>query len=63
MGMFSFWHWLVVVLVFVLPTVLFSKIVVKAGFPVRWALLGLIPVVNVVALWMFAFGQWPKRPA
>lgn len=31
----------------------------KAGFSAWWALLGLVPVVNVVMLWVFAFAEWP----
>lgn len=36
------------------------KIVEKAGYPGPLALLVLVPVVNVVALWLFAFGRWPR---
>ena len=56
----SVWHWLVLMLFLVLPAWLFSRIVVKAGFPAWYAVLGLVPVVNVIALWLFAYARWPN---
>ncbi|KPF69042.1 hypothetical protein IP84_07655 [beta proteobacterium AAP99] len=56
-------HPLVIVLgllVFALPAVLFSRIVRRAGYSPWWALLGLVPVIGVVALWVFAFLDWPQ---
>ena len=35
------------------------RIVQRAGFSPWWALLVLVPVVNLIALWQFAFGRWP----
>lgn len=61
MGTFSIWHWLIVltyIVVFVLPC---WKIVSKAGFSGAWALLALVPVVNVIMLWVFAFASWPNN--
>jgi hypothetical protein len=31
----------------------------RAGFSPWWSLLALVPGVNVIALWLFAFGRWP----
>jgi hypothetical protein len=31
----------------------------RAGFSPWLSLLALVPVVNVIALWLFAFGRWP----
>ena len=45
----------------VLPAALFWRILGKAGFPQWWAVAGLIPVLNVIALWLFAYTDWPKR--
>jgi hypothetical protein len=39
--------------------VAFAAILRKAGYPGWWALAGLVPVVNVVLLFVFAFAQWP----
>ena len=37
----------------------FWKILSKAGYPGVLSLLWLVPVFNVVALWIFAFVDWP----
>lgn len=63
MRLFGFWHgWGIVLfaLVFVIPC---WRIVRKAGFEGAWALLAFIPVVNIVALWIFAFMRWPNERA
>ncbi|MDC8756436.1 hypothetical protein [Janthinobacterium fluminis] len=62
MGSFSIWHWFIFMLTLAVPALLFSRIATKAGYPGWWALLGLVPVVNVVALWVFAYSDWPKQP-
>lgn len=31
----------------------------KAGFSGAWSLLLIVPMVNLVALWIFAFISWP----
>lgn len=35
------------------------RIVQRAGFSGWWALITFVPVVNLLALWYFAFVQWP----
>lgn len=37
-----------------------AKILDKAGFDKRWVLCLLIPVVNIIMIWVFAFSHWPK---
>ena len=49
----------------ILATVLFvlwmyARILAKAGFNGWWALVGLVPVVNFVAVWVFAYSEWPR---
>ena len=39
---------------------LLSKILVKAGFDPLWAFVMLVPVVNVIMVWVFAFADWPN---
>ena len=39
---------------------LLGRISSKAGFSKWWALLALVPVINVIFLWVFAFIQWPS---
>lgn len=35
------------------------RIVQNAGFDGWWVLVLLIPVVNIVMIWVFAFSRWP----
>ncbi len=37
-----------------------SKILAKAGIDKIWTLTLLIPVVNIVMVWVFAFIDWPN---
>ncbi|SDS62980.1 DUF805 domain-containing protein [Pseudomonas oryzae] len=62
MGMYGYGEWhglgmLVVAIVFIVPL---WKILTKAGFNGAWSLLMFIPLVNIIALWVFAFSEWPK---
>jgi len=36
-----------------------AVIVGKAGYSKAWVILAFIPVVNLIALWVFAFSKWP----
>lgn len=37
-----------------------SKILEKAGFDKRWVFCLLIPLVNIIMIWVFAFSNWPN---
>ena len=50
---------LIFALIVVLP---FWQIFAKAGFSSWWSLLMLVPGVNVVALYVLAFADWPPQP-
>ena len=50
------------VLFLVLPLWFFSRGIAKAGFSPWWALLGVVPLVNLVMLWVFAYAKWPALP-
>jgi hypothetical protein len=39
------------------------RIVSRAGFHGAWSLLILIPVINIVAIYVFAFIPWPSAAA
>ena len=47
---------LVVLFILLFPIV---KILRKAGYSGWWVLLWFVPVGNLVALWIFAFADWP----
>ena len=63
MGSFSIWHWLIVLVVLlilvVLPLWWGAKVLRKAGHHRAWTLLQLVPLVNIVAIFVFAFTDWP----
>jgi uncharacterized membrane protein YhaH (DUF805 family) len=40
---------------------LFARIARKAGFSGWWSLVMLVPLVNVVMIWVFAFVKWPAE--
>src|SRR5262249_22571439 len=65
MGGLSLWHGLILLImlsVFAIPLLMIIK---KAGYSRWFALLAFIPLVSLVALWVFAFSDWPalKRKA
>ena len=49
---------LVVVVIFVIPV---AQIIHKAGYSRLWLLIWLVPIVNIVMLWVFAFSRWPNQ--
>lgn len=48
--------YLVVIVLFIVGWV---KILSKAGYSGWWVLLGLVPLVNIIAFFVFAFADWP----
>jgi spore maturation protein SpmA len=36
------------------------RIIEKAGLDGRWVLVLLLPVVNIIMIWVFAFSRWPN---
>ncbi len=58
MGSMSYWHLvgLVFVLLYMIPI---AMVVKKAGYSGWWCLLALVPFLNVIMLWVFAFASWP----
>jgi uncharacterized membrane protein YhaH (DUF805 family) len=49
------------VIVILLPSWVWSaaRVLRKAGYSGWWALLTLVPIVNIALLWLFAFSDWP----
>ena len=37
-----------------------GNILAKAGFSRWWFLILLVPLVNIIAIWIFAFKKWPN---
>jgi hypothetical protein len=36
------------------------RILQKAGLDGRWVLILLVPIVNIIMIWAFAFSDWPN---
>lgn len=56
---FSVWHWLIVVVYVLTLVVPAAAILRKAGFSRWWAVLMLVPFLNGILVWVFAFITWP----
>jgi hypothetical protein len=64
MGGVSVVHWIVLLAVLAIPVWVWGVIVKKAGFNPWWGLLVIVPLVNVVMLFVFAYSKWPTdRPS
>ena len=62
MGALSLWHWLLFLLwlAFAIFGIWCSvRIIRRAGYSGWWVLILLVPVVNIVMVWVFAFSNWP----
>jgi hypothetical protein len=63
MGSFSLLNWLLgtIIIVIISPIVLTPVALVlrRTGFSRWWCILWAIPVVNIIALWVFALVPWP----
>jgi uncharacterized membrane protein YhaH (DUF805 family) len=46
----------VIALIYFIPLV---KILHKAGYSGWWSLLMLVPILNIIMLYVFAFADWP----
>jgi len=36
-----------------------AVVIGKAGYSRAWVILAFIPIINLIALWVFAFAKWP----
>lgn len=46
--------------VLIVPVVFISRILNKAGFSPWLALIAIVPLFNLIFLWVFAFIDWPN---
>jgi hypothetical protein len=63
MHSFGLVHWLSALIPLLVALVIFgipaAIILRRTGYHPAWALLGAIPGVALVGLWIFAFAKWP----
>jgi uncharacterized membrane protein YhaH (DUF805 family) len=62
MGEFSIFHWLIVLIYLAVVLIPTAKILKKAGFSGWWALLAVVPLANLIGLWVFAVTPWKVTP-
>lgn len=62
MGDISIWQSILILFIFFLiPLFVFGPVAKKAGYSRWWALLLVIPIINLVLIWVFAFIKWPAE--
>ena len=56
----SIWQ-LLIVIISLLPAIPFANGLKRAGYSRWWCLLALVPIINIIMLYVFAFSTWPER--
>jgi len=62
MEYFSLWHWVILLIPLAFAGCIIwmaTRILRKAGYSGWWVLVTVVPVVNLIMLWVFAFADWP----
>jgi hypothetical protein len=60
-GYESAFHWFgffLIVAAMLYPT---GRILRRLGFSPLWSILMFLPLINVIALWLLAFSEWPAN--
>ncbi len=58
-GSFGLTHWLVFAVTVAVILYPVGRILSRIGFSPFWSVLALVPLVNLFALWLLAFTNWP----
>jgi hypothetical protein len=61
MGSMSIWHWIVVLLYIFVLVFPVARILSRLGMSRWWSALAIIPLLNLVGLWILAFVPWPNE--
>jgi hypothetical protein len=62
MGTWSVWHWIVMAIFALLALYPIGRILSRIGFSPFWALVALVPLANLIGLWVVALATWPRDP-
>lgn len=54
-------HWLFFLVLIALVIYPIGRILNRIGLSPLWAILAFIPVLNLLALWIVAFSNWPNQ--
>ncbi len=57
----SIWHLMIIIVVVMIPVLVFGPVVKKAGFSRWWSLILILPLINLIMVWVFAFMKWPAE--
>ena len=60
MGYWSIWHWILFAVFAVLVLYPIGRILARIGFSPFWSVIALIPLANLVGLWIVALAAWPR---
>jgi hypothetical protein len=63
LGGISIAQLITILLIILVSLFIFRPIAKKAGYSGWWALAMLIPLVNIIIIWVFAFSKWPAENA
>lgn len=55
----SIWHWAIIILILIVYLVPAARILQKAGYSGCLCILMLVPPLNLIFYWVFAFVKWP----
>lgn len=56
----SIWHLIAYTVIGALIVLIYGRILIKAGYS-RWlSLVLLVPLINLIMIWVFAFSKWPN---
>ena len=58
-GGLGFFGGLIAVAIAIVNLIALAEIIRKAGYSRWWLLIAFVPIANIVALWQFAFKEWP----
>lgn len=56
-------HWLIFAIFIAVLLYPVGRILNRIGFSPFWSVLALIPLVNLIALWVLALSDWPRERA
>jgi len=62
-GYYSPFHWFGFILMVVVVAYPAGRILGRMGFSPLWTILAFVPGLNLIALWVLAFADWPGRRA
>jgi hypothetical protein len=54
-------HWLIFAVMVGVILYPIGRILNRVGFSPFWSVLAMIPFINLIALWVLAFIDWPER--